>query len=425
MAIWKLATGDVVRPYERLSWPQTIAIGMQHVVAMFGATFLVPLLTGMSPATTLLFSGIGTLVFMIITRNQVPSYLGSSFAFIAPVTAAKTSGGPAAAFGAIFVAGVMLFLVGLVINAVGATWINRLMPPAVTGVVVALIGLNLASVAIKNLQTQSAYGLITILAIVIIAAATRGFAQRISIFLGALVGWVLAGFTGGIDAKATQAVADAKWFGLPEFGSPSFSLATAVTMIPVVIVLIAENTGHVKAVGTMTGENLDRELGRAFMGDGVATTVAGLFGGSGTTTYAENIGVMAATKVYSTAVYVVASITAIGLGLCPKFGAVILTMPLGVLGGVTVILYGMIGVLGARIWKDNQVDLHQGKTSMPIAIGLILAIGDFTLTIGEFTFAGIATATVSAIVTYHLMHALSRDGATTREEDKVASPASA
>ncbi len=399
-------------PSERLPWLQTIGIGMQHIVAMFGATFLVPLLTGFPPTTTIFFSGVGTLVFLIITRNKIPSYLGSSFAFISPVVAAKASGGIGAALAGVVAVGFLLFAIGLVVNRVGHGWINRLMPPAVTGAVVALIGLNLAGVAGKNFFANPTYALITVLGILIIAAWSKGFASRISIFLGVLVGWITAAVTGGLDEKAVQALQNAAWFGLPEFTSPVFSWAPILLMLPVVLVLIAENTGHVKAVAEMTGEDLDKSLGKAYMGDGAATMLAGFFGGSGTTTYAENIGVMAATRVYSTAAYVVAGLTAIMLGLSPKFGALILTMPLSVLGGVTTVLYGLIAVLGARIWVENRVNFHKNENLMPAAIALIVGAGNYTWAVSnDLVFEGIALGTVAAIVAYHMMHLISRSSA--------------
>jgi uracil-xanthine permease len=389
---------------------QTIPIGMQHVVAMFGATFLVPLITHMPPTTTIFFSGVGTIAFLIVTRNKVPSYLGSSFAFISPVIASmgadKNIG---LALGGIFAAGLLLFLIGLLVNKIGHEWINRLMPPVVTGAIVALIGLNLASVASANVAINWGYALLTIFSVLVIAATLKGFLGRISIFLGVLIGWIVAALTGGIDPKAAQALSDASWFGLPEFHFPQFAWQPILLMLPVVLVLIAENTGHVKAVAEMTETDLDKSLGRAYMGDGLATMIAGLFGGSGTTTYAENIGVMAATKVYSTAAYLVAAIFAMALGMSPKFGALILTMPLSVLGGVTTILYGLIGVLGARIWIDNAVNFRLNHNLMPAAIALIVGAGNFTFVVSsDLKFEGIAIGTVAVLVCYHLMRWLSQ-----------------
>jgi uracil-xanthine permease len=242
------------------------------------------------------------------------------------------------------------------------------------------------------------------LVILVIAATSQGFLGRISIFAGVLVSWIIAAITGGLDPKSVAALYDASWFGLPPFNHPTFAIGPILLMAPVVLILIAENTGHVKAVAEMTGESLDASLGRAYMGDGLATMLAGFFGGSGTTTYAENIGVMAATKVYSTAAYIVAALFAIVLGMSPKFGALILTMPLSVLGGVTTILYGLIAVLGARIWVENKVDFRSNHNLMPAAIALIVGAGDYTFSFSkDVSFGGIALGTVAVLVAYHMM----------------------
>ncbi|MER7416094.1 solute carrier family 23 protein [Micromonospora peucetia] len=401
--------GDVVHPGERLSWPRTLGIGVQHVVAMFGATFTVPLITGFPPATTLFFSGIGTLIFLLITGNRLPSYLGSSFAFIAPVLAAKAGGDIGPALGGIVVAGVALAAVGLVVQLAGSRWIDALMPPVVTGAIVALIGLNLAPVAWDGdgsgtgVKAQPLIAVVTLAAILLATVAFKGFLARLSILLGVAVGWAFAAALGDLDPKAVDGLRDAAWVGLPEFHTPSFSLRAVVLVIPVILVLVAENAGHVKAVAAMTGRNLDRDMGRAFMGDGLATVLAGSGGGSGTTTYAENIGVMAATRVYSTAAYWVAGLTAVLLGLSPKFGALILTVPAGVLGGATTALYGLIAILGARIWIENRVDFHNPVNLMTAAVAVIVGAANYTLTAGDLSFNGIALGTAAALAVYHGM----------------------
>ncbi|GHJ55506.1 uracil-xanthine permease family protein [Micromonospora chersina] len=411
--------GDVVHPDERLSWPRTIGVGVQHVVAMFGATFTVPLITGFPPATTLFFSGLGTLLFLLITGNRLPSYLGSSFAFIAPVLAAKTDGGIGAALGGIVVAGAALALVGVVVQLAGARWIDALMPPVVTGAIVALIGLNLAPVAWDGggsgtgFKSQPLIAVITLVAILVTTVLFRGFLARLSILLGVVVGWVLAALLGKLDPTAVTTLKEAAWVGLPQFHAPSFGLRAVVLVIPVILVLIAENAGHVKAVAAMTGRNLDRDMGRAFLGDGVATVLAGAGGGSGTTTYAENIGVMAATRVYSTAAYWVAGFAAVLLGLCPKFGALILTVPAGVLGGATTALYGLIAVLGARIWIEGRVDFHDPVNLMTAAVAVIVGAANYTLTAGDLSFNGIALGTAAALVIYHGMRLIAHLRGTT------------
>jgi uracil-xanthine permease len=403
---WKRkdAGAEVVMPEERLSWPRTIGIGMQHVIAMFGATALVPLLTGFPPATTILFSGVGTLVFLAVVGNRIPSYLGSSFAFIAPVLASKAAGGIPSALGGILAAGAMFFLVGLLVHFTGSKLIDRAMPPVVTGSIVALIGLNLAPVAKDNFSKSPWVAVVTLVAILVIGVAIKGFLGRLSIFLGVAAGYVLAIVLGQVDLAP---VAQASWVGLPEFTLPRFDGRAVLLVVPVVVVLIAENTGHVKAVAAMTGRNLDAMLGRAYMGDGLATMLAGLGGGSGTTTYAENIGVMAATRVYSTAAYVVAGVTAVMLGLCPKFGALIATIPAGVLGGATTVLYGMIAILGARIWVEEKVNFREPINLMTAAIALVIGAANYTVHWGSYEFNGIALGAFAAIGGYQLLRLLS------------------
>ncbi|MDO4686039.1 MAG: solute carrier family 23 protein, partial [Corynebacterium sp.] len=302
--------GAVVAPEERLNWPRTIGIGMQHVIAMFGATLLVPTLTGFPVNTTLLFSGLGTILFLLVTRNRLPSYLGSSFAFIAPLVATQSEG-IAVQMGGVVVAGAVLVGVGALVKILGRCIIDAVMPPAVTGAIVALIGLNLAPVAAESYSAQPLVATITMLSILIATVAGRGMVSRLGILIGVIIGWVFAAFTGNLSEDATAAVAAAAWIGVPQFHTPQFQFSAILVTLPVVIVLIAENVGHVKAVSAMTGKNMDDLAGDALMADGLATSLAGGFGGSGTTTYAENIGVMAATKVYSTAAYWVASLTAI------------------------------------------------------------------------------------------------------------------
>ncbi|WP_269509583.1 uracil-xanthine permease family protein [Corynebacterium faecium] len=394
--------GAVVAPDERLSWPRTIGIGMQHVVAMFGATLLVPTLTGFPVNTTLLFSGLGTIIFLLITRNKVPSYLGSSFAFIAPLTASQQYG-VGAQLGGVLLTGVALILVGIVVEWAGKRVIDAVMPPVVTGAIVALIGFNLAPTAVSNVETQPWVAAVTLLTVVVVTVATRGLFSRLSILIGVLVGWLFAALTGGLGEDALQTIADAPWIGLPQFHRPEFHVSAVLVTLPVLVVLIAENVGHVKAVSEMTGRNLDDMQGRALIGDGIATTLAGGFGGSGTTTYAENIGVMAATKVYSTAAYWVAAAFAIVLAFIPKFGAVIFTIPAGVLGGACLVLYGLIGMLGVRIWQDNKVDFTDPANLTAAAVALIVGIGNLTLDIGAVTLEGIALGSVGIIVIYPLM----------------------
>ncbi|CAN2244025.1 UraA Xanthine/uracil permeases [actinobacterium SCGC AAA044-D11] len=401
----KVADGDVVKPDERLAWPLTIGVGVQHIAAMFGATFLVPIITGFPPSTTLFFSGVGTLIFLTLTKNRVPSYLGSSFAFLAPIAAAMSNGGMAVALGGVVATGVILAIVGLIVNAVGIGWVNWLLPPVVTGSIVMIIGLNLAGAANNNFKQAPVTAIITLAAVAIIGAMAKGFLGRISIFAGIVVGYAFAAFSGDINFDGVKA---AKWIAMPTFTTPSFDTNAILLFIPVVLVLIAENVGHVKAVAAMTGKDLDDQMGNALFADGVATTLAGVGGGSGTTTYAENIGVMAATRIYSTAAYWVAGVGAILLSLSPKFGAILSATPAGVLGGVGVALYGMIGVLGAKIWIENKVNFGNSTNLFIAATTLIIGIADMTWKRGDYSFGGIINGTLVAVIGYQVLRALNK-----------------
>ena len=448
MALWRLHNngvlepGAVVPPNERLGWGKTIGLGAQHVVAMFGATFVFPLLMGLNPQLAVMMSGIATLIFLIVVRHRVPSYLGSSASFVGVATAIYAQGGkPDAVSGAMFWCGVGLLIVGLIIHFMGSQIIHRALPPVVTGAVVMLIGFNLAPVVANVYWPQDQWIAFIVMLIVIgLSVGLRGFPGRIAIFLSLIIGYLLSWFADlvlgpmrrpGEDGELVDVfrvdwtkVAQADWIGFPPvtdlanwrfdsadnvvgFHLPDFSFAFALIALPVVIALIAENTGHIKAVAEMTGENLDPYMGRALGADGLTSMLATAVGAGPTTTYAENIGVMAATRVYSTAAYVVASIVAILFGFSPKFGAIISATPGGVLGGITVVLYGMIGLLGAKIWKENKVDFGNPLNLVPAAAGIIIGIGNVSLTLGEnYQLGGIALGTIVTIAAYHLARAI-------------------
>jgi len=388
---------------------------VQHVIAMFGATVLMPIVMGFDPNVAILFSGIGTLIFFVAVGGRVPSYLGSSFSFIAVVIAATAyaGSGPNANIGValtgIIACGIVYAIIGIVVMKVGYAWIERLMPPVVTGAVVAVIGLNLAPIAVKSIAGSTFdtwIGLATVIATGLVAVRAPGLARRLPILVGAIAGYLLyallangLGLGKPIDCAA---VAAAPWFGLPHFVAPQWSVEAITLIAPVAIVLVAENLGHVKAVAAMTGENLDRYLGRAFLGDGIATIVSGAGGGTGVTTYAENIGVMAVTRIYSTLVFVVAAIVAIVLGFSPKFGAVVATIPGPVLGGLAIVVFGLITATGARIWIVNNVDFGRARNLVTAAATLTIGAGDLSLRIAGFTLGGIGTATFGAIILYQV-----------------------
>ncbi|MHB1217856.1 MAG: solute carrier family 23 protein [Alphaproteobacteria bacterium] len=413
---WTLKTGGAIMPDERLPAGQTLVAGFQHMVAMFGATVLAPLLMGFDPNVAVLFSGIATLIFFAATRGRVPSYLGSSFSFIAVVIAATgyAGGGPNAnigvALGGIVAAGVLYTAIGAAVHWAGHGWIERLMPPVVTGAVVAVIGLNLAPIAVKSISANPAatwIGLFTVVAVGVVACYAPGMARRLPILLGGLIAYLAyliaangAGLAPPIDFSP---VSRAAWFGLPRFTTPVFDAAAMVLIAPVAVVLVAENLGHIKGIGAMTGRNLDPYLGRAFMGDGIATMLSGAMGGPGVTTYAENMGVMAVTRIYSTLVFVVAAAFAILLGFSPKFGAMIHTIPGPVIGGLSIVVFGLIAATAARIWVVNKVDFSNVRNLIVAGVTLTLGAGDLALKFGGFTLGGIGVATFGAIILYALL----------------------
>ena len=410
-----LKPGEVVEPDERLTWVRTAGIGAQHVVAMFGATFLVPILTGFDPSTTLFFTAFSTALFLLINRNILPSYLGSSFGFIAPITAVTTAnkGLAVASFG-IMVTGLLLAVIGLLVHFAGSKWIDIIMPPVVNGAIVAIIGFNLAPSVWNNFQLAPDTALVTLVAVLLISVLFKGLIGRLNILLGVIVGYIYACFRGQVDFSAVN---EAAWIGLPKFHLPQVDFSILPMFIPVVLVLIAENVGHVKSVAQMTGRDYDDKMGTALFADGLGTAIAGFGGGSGTTTYGENIGVMASTKVYSTAAYWFASGFALLLSLCPKFGAIINTIPAGVLGGVTTLLYGMIGMMGVRIWVDNHVNFDKSLNVMTAAIVMIIGIADFTFAIQGVQFNGIAIGTIAVLVAYHGLKAIGKATGTIEKDD--------
>lgn len=392
---------------------------------MFGASFVAPVLMGLDPNLAIMMSGVATVIFLLATRGRVPSYLGCSLSFVGVAAIIRAQGGTSATVtGAVFVVGVVLFLVGLAVQRFGARIIHAAMPPVVTGAVVMLIGFNLAPVTASTYWPQDQWtALLVMLFTGLSVVCLRGFWSRIAIFLGLVFGYVLSwacdrifGKIHSVDAggKVTDhwrldlsGVGRADWIGLPHFHGPSFQWSAILVALPVVIALVAENAGHVKAVGEMTGDSLDDRLGTAISADGAASMLSTAVGGPPNTTYSENIGVMAATRVYSTAAYWAAAGFALLFGVCPKFGAVVAAIPGGVLGGITVILYGMIGLLGAQIWLHGRVDLRNPLNLVPAAAGIIIGVGGVTLKFTDtFSLSGIALGTLVVITGYHVLRAM-------------------
>jgi uracil-xanthine permease len=437
---WTVKREGIIAPDERPPAAQSLALGLQHIFAMFGATVLAPILMGFDPNTAIFFSGIGTIIFFICVRGRVPSYLGSSFSFIAVVLSAEAIGAGhniPVALGGIIACGAIYALIGLIVMAVGYKWIEFLMPPVVTGTIVAVIGLNLATTAIGDLKINTpafnnpdldtlgvVFGLLTALAVAAVAVYAPRVIRPLPILIGGVLGYLIYFVLGNVMNLVPASVQisfdtvwHSNWIGLPNFTAPQFD-GHAITLIaPVAIVLVAENLGHVKAVAAMTKRDLDPYIGRAFLGDGIATMISGSGGGPGVTTYAENIGVMAVTKIYSSLVFLIAAFVALAMGFCPKFGALIHTIPVPVLGGLAIVLFGLIAATGGRIWVENKVDFSQNKNLITAAAALTMGAGNLTITWGDFSLGGIGTACFGAIILYQVLNAFGRGG---KDEEQVA-----
>ncbi len=315
------------------------------------------------------------------------------------------------ALGGLLACGAVYALVGAVVHLVGSGWIERFMPPVVTGTVVAAIGLGLAAVPVKNMTTgpfDAWMQAVTFVCVALIAVFTGGLLRRLMILAGLLAASVIyAALANGLGLGKPidlSAVAAAPWLGMPQWQHPVLSAKAALLYVPIVVVLVAENLGHLKAVAAMTGRNLDADTGKAFLADGLATMASAGMGGNGVTTYAENIGVMGATRIYSTAIFPVTATIAIVLGFSPKFGALLQAIPVPVIGGVSIVVFGLITVAGAKIWVDNRVDFTDIRNVLVAAIALTLGTGGFTLQFGDFTLEGIGTATFGAIALNWLLH---------------------
>jgi putative pyrimidine permease RutG len=421
-----MSDGRILYPEDHIPLPRLIPMGLQHVVAMFGATVLAPVIMGFDPQLAIFFSGVGTLIFLAATAMKVPSYLGSSFSFIGPVLAV-TAGDPARipdALCGIAAAAVLYAVAAWVTIRRGPGWIDALMPPIVTGTVVAIIGLNLAAAAVGNainadfaVRTRAdllplAVAVVTFFTAALVSIHARGFLRLLPILTGVVVGYALAAVLGLLDAPALAALRAAPWLGLPPFMAPRWSPHAVLAIAPVFIVLVAENKGHIAAISSYMSRDLNPHLGRAYLGDAVATFVSAMGGGTPQTTYAENMGVMAITRVFSSWNFVTAAVIAVLLGLCPKFGALIRTIPGPVLGGVTLILYGLIALMGVKIWMDARVDFADHRNMVIAGSSIIAAtgLGLKGMTIGGTNIAGIALGTVMALVLHMVFRVGGREG---------------
>jgi uracil-xanthine permease len=405
---------NILYPEDSLPVAKSAIAGFQHVIAMFGGTILCPLLMGFDPNIAILCSGLSTLLFFLVVGGRIPSYLGSSFSFIAVVIAATgySGSGPnpniAIALGGIIATGLVYAAIGLVVLATGTRWIERLMPPVLTGAIVAVIGLNLAPVAVHDIGSGGfaiGFGLLTVALVAAASIYLPAFLARLPILIGGGIAYFayyaacnLGEFGTPIDFSG---VAAAPWFGIPHFVAPVFSASASLLIAPVAIILIAENLGHVRSIGIMMGRNLDPVLGRAFLGDGLATIFSAAVGGTGVTTYAENMGVMAITRNFSSRTFLFAAFFAVCFGLSPKFGALIQTIPQPIMGGLSMVVFGLITAAAGRIWVESRVDFTDPRNLIMVGVAVMIAAGDLTLKIGDFVLSGIGLATLASLILYH------------------------
>lgn len=399
---------------EKVAFGPGALLSIQHLFAMFGSTVLVPNLFGVDPGMILLMNGIGTLLYILICKGKIPAYLGSSFAFIAPVKLVLESNpgnGYALALGAFIITGLIFSAIGLLVKYAGTSWIDVVFPPAAMGAVVALIGLELIPVAAGMAgwisddaskpwtpdPTSILLSLVTLGVTVLGAVLFRGFPKIIHILIGIVSGYVLALILGEVD---TATIANAKWFTLPTVTTPQWDTSVIITIIPVALVVIVEHIGHLLVTSNIVGKDLSKDPGlhRSLFGNGISTILSGFVGSTPNTTYGENIGVMALTKVYSVFVVGGAAVFAILLSFMGKFSAIIAEIPPPVMGGVSLLLFGVIAASGLRIFVEQKVDFSKPTNMLLATVVLVVGLSGTTLTFGNVQLKGMALATIVGIL---------------------------
>lgn len=370
--------------------PRHLILGLQHTVAMFGATVLVPLLTGLNPAVALFTAGVGTLVFHLVTGRMVPVFLGSSFAFIAPILAAKEAGFSLSAIGGgIVAAGLVYVLFALLVLLIGSERVRQVFPPVVTGPVIVVIGLTLAPVAVEMASKDWLLAVVTFAGAVVSAVFFRGLFQMVPVLVGVGVGYLVALALGRVDLRP---LGEAAWFGLPPFTPAAFEWGAVLLIAPVAFVTMMEHIGDILTNGRVVGKDFFVKPGlhRTLLGDGLATSLAGLLGGPANTTYSENTGVLAVTRVYDPLVLRIAAGFAILLAFIPKLSALLQTLPQGVLGGISMLLFGMIASIGIRTLAEAEIDFTQSRNLIVVSAILVLGLGGAVAQLGTVQVAGAA-----------------------------------
>lgn len=386
-----------------------VVLGLQHSIAMFGATVLVPMLVGLSPSVALFGAGVATLLFHLLTRGQVPIFLGSSFAFIAPTALVVKEMGPAAAGGGLIAAGLMYLVFSGLVKVFGTERLLRVFPPVVTGPVIIVIGLGLSSVAVDQAKTNWWLALVTLLAAVVASVFGRGLFRMIPILIGVVTGYLAALFMGQIDAKALADIAAAPLLGLPDFHAPVLDWRAVAVIAPVAVVTFIEHIGDVVVNGRVVGKNFLESpgLSRTLLADGLANMSSAVLGGPAATTYAENTGVLALTRVYDPRVLQIGAVFAILFGCSPKLAAVLKSLPQGVLGGVSILLFGMIASVGIRTLAEAKIDFAHSRNLIIVSLILVLGLGgaSFPLKVGgtSLELHGMALAALVGIVANMLL----------------------
>lgn len=420
---------EVIGVDDRVSPARAIPLGIQHMMSMFGSTVLVPVLTGLDPNIAIMCSGIGTICYLLVTKNKIPSYLGSSFAFISPILAVGATQGLSAALSGVIVAGLVFLLVAALIKLIGTSWLDRLLPPVLVASVMVVIGVGLSATAVnmaffKEVQGSSQFfsvgALVAILtlATAVIFSNLGGIFGTIPVLLSIIIGYVVASFFGLVDF---QPVLDAPWIGLPVFTFPSFDAGAIALIAPVAIVTVIEHIGHLLAVGEIVGKDYRDMLPQSLVGDGLSTCISGFLGGPPTTTYAENIGVMSVTRVYSTQIFWYAGAFALVVGgFCPKIAALVQSIPSPVMGGVCLLLFGLIASNGLRMLVTHRVDFDDNRNLMIASVVIIIGVGmetaGLSIPLGDYVLPGMATSTLLGIILNAVMPRKSSQKATASEE---------
>lgn len=387
-----------IKPGDYLPTHQLLALGLQHAFTMFGATILVPLLTGLDVSVALFTAGIGTLWFHFVTKGKVPVFLGSSFAFIAPVALVVAEKGIPAAQGGIIVAGLLYVVFGILIHFLGPEFMQRILPPVVTGPIIMVIGLNLAPVAIGSASQNWPVALIVLATVAFVNLYVKGFLKLLPVIAGIIVGYVVCLIGGMVDATP---VMEAVWIGMPKFTLPIFDAAAIGIIAPAAFASMVEHVGDILAVGATVEDDFVKDPGltRTLFGDGIATSLAGLFGGPANTTYSENTGVLALTKVWKPEVMRIAAVAAILLAFVGKLGAAIRTIPEPVIGGISIVLFGMIAAIGVRTMVENNVDLKDSRNLFIASVILVVGIGGAMITLwGKAQLGGMGLAAILGII---------------------------